>query len=186
MGQTRSRKPDRPLRRLHEVKPCLENGLVLLLTSNPRLAFDTIGICAFNYRFNDFYLDRPHQFASQMAEVLIESGKRAGRPQIENYVRIWSNAHNQENVAMMHKLCDDLVAERKRNPKPEVNDLLNVMLNAKDPQTGEGLSDENIRYQMVTFLVCNGPLICKRLLIKPRLLATRQQVERYHTSFITC
>src|SRR5215470_2526464 len=27
------------------------------------------------------------------------------------------------------------------------------MLNGRDPQTGEGLSDENIRYQMVTFLI---------------------------------
>ena len=88
-----------------------------------------------------------------MAEVLVESGKRSNRPAIENRLRIWSAAHNQENVALMHKLCDDLVADRKKNPKPDANDLLNVMLYTKDPVTGEGLSDENIRFQMVTFLV---------------------------------
>ena len=33
------------------------------------------------------------------------------------------------------------------------NDLLGLMLQGRDPVTGEGLSDENIRYQMVTFLI---------------------------------
>jgi cytochrome P450/NADPH-cytochrome P450 reductase len=89
-----------------------------------------------------------------MAEVLIESGKRASRLSVENHLRIWSAAHNRENVAAMHKLCDELVAERKANPNPEVNDLLNTMLNSSDPVTGEKMTDESIRYNMVTFLVC--------------------------------
>jgi cytochrome P450 / NADPH-cytochrome P450 reductase len=117
-----------------------------------RLAFDTIALCTFNYRFNSFYQNEPVAFARQLADVLIESGKRGTRLPIENYLRIWSAQQNQENVRQMRELADYLVAERKRNPKPEVNDLLNVMLQAKDPQTGEKLSDENIRYQMITFL----------------------------------
>ena len=31
-----------------------------------RLAFDTIGLCAFGYRFNEFYSDHAHPFAQQM------------------------------------------------------------------------------------------------------------------------
>jgi cytochrome P450/NADPH-cytochrome P450 reductase len=27
------------------------------------------------------------------------------------------------------------------------------MLNGRDPKTGEGLSDENIMYQLITFLI---------------------------------
>ena len=53
----------------------------------------------------------------------------------------------------MWSLCDRLAAERKAHPKPESKDLLNTMLNATDPETGEKLSDENIRFNMVTFLV---------------------------------
>ncbi|KAL1631997.1 hypothetical protein SLS56_004042 [Neofusicoccum ribis] len=115
------------------------------------LAFDTIGICAFNYRFNNFYAEHMHPFATQMAAALIESGKRANRTQMETKLRIWSNKQLQDNIHEMHKLCDDLVAERKANPQPGVNDLLNTMLNVADPVTGEKLDDENIRYQMVTF-----------------------------------
>ncbi|KAI1291550.1 cytochrome P450 [Xylaria venustula] len=118
-----------------------------------RLAFDMIGICGFGYRFNSFYRDEIHPFAREMAAALVEAGKRSNRTQVENYLRVKSAEELDKNIHSMWKLCDELVAERKRNPKPEARDLLNTMLNASDPQTGEKLSDENIRFNMVTFLV---------------------------------
>jgi cytochrome P450/NADPH-cytochrome P450 reductase len=117
------------------------------------MAFDTIGLCSFSYRYNSFYLAEPHPFAQQMAEVLIESGRRANRTSIESYLRVFSAQKNKENVEAMWKLCDELVAERKAHPQPDSKDLLNTMLNVTDPVTGEKLSDENIRFNMVTFLV---------------------------------
>ena len=118
-----------------------------------RLAFDTIGICGFGYRFNSFYQESPVPFATQMGESLIEGGKRSLRLPLENHLRIWSTGRYRENIAAMNKLCDDLIAERKANPKPDAIDMLNVMLNTSDPETHEKLSDENIRYQLMTFLV---------------------------------
>ena len=88
-----------------------------------------------------------------MAEVLIESGKKANRLGIENTFHVLSERHRWDNIHKMWKVCDEIVAERKANPKPEVNDVLNAMLHAKDSVTGKGLTDENIRYQMATFLV---------------------------------
>jgi len=118
-----------------------------------RLAFDTIGLCAFNYRFNDFYSDHMHPFANWMGSTLKEAGLRAKRTRLETAMRLWSTGKFNEDTASMHKVCDDLVQERKANPQPDVQDLLNAMLSSRGPETGEGLSDENIRYQMVTFLV---------------------------------
>lgn len=40
-----------------------------------------------------------------------------------------------DNIAAMHRLCDEIVAERKAHPRPDVDHLLNVMLFAKDPAT---------------------------------------------------
>ncbi|KAK9793614.1 putative Cytochrome P450 [Seiridium cardinale] len=117
------------------------------------LAFDTIAICGFSYRFNSFYRDNTHPFAQQMADTLIDAGKRANRTTIENTLRVFSAAETRKNVQNMWKLCDDLVAERKRNPQPDVHDVLNAMLNSADPETGEKLSDENIRFNMLTFLI---------------------------------
>lgn len=69
-------------------------------------------------------------------------------------MRIWSAAEYKKTKEDMWKLADELIAERKRNPKPEVHDVLNAMLSVSDPETGEKMSDENIRYNMLTFLVC--------------------------------
>lgn len=118
-----------------------------------RLAFDTIALCALNYRFNQFYSDHPHPFAEQMAEVLVESGKRANRLGIQNVLAYKDEQKRQQNVKQMHKLCDKLVRDRQQNPRPDLNDLLNKMIEGEDPQSGEKLSAENIRYQMATFLV---------------------------------
>ncbi|KAI0183157.1 cytochrome P450 [Xylaria flabelliformis] len=123
------------------------------LTFLHRLAFDVIGLCGFGYRFNSFYRDEIHPFAQQMAAALTEAGKRASRSSLETYLRVNSAKEMQQNIESMWKLCDELVAERKRNPQPDAKDLLNTMLNAKDPQTGDKLSDENIRFNMATFLV---------------------------------
>ena len=121
-----------------------------------RLAFDTIGICACGSRFNSFYSEKPVPFANWMSDALLEGGRRANRLPIENHVRVWSNAQYHENIAHMKELCDGIIADRRANPQPEANDVLNVMLNQRDPDTHEKLSDENIRYQMMTFLV-RGP-----------------------------
>lgn len=118
-----------------------------------RLAFDTIGLCAFSYRFNEFYSDHAHPFAHQMAEVLLESGKKVNRPKVQQYFYSKSEEERLENVRKMHELCDKIVSDRKLRPQPDNNDLLNTMLNAVDKETGEKLSDVNIRYQMATFLV---------------------------------
>ena len=118
-----------------------------------RLAFDTIGLCAFSYRFNEFYSDNAHPFAQQMADVLLESGKRANQPALMKAWNYKSEQTRQDNVKKMWDVCDSIVQDRKLRPQPDNNDLLNTMLNGVDKETGEKLSDENIRYQMATFLV---------------------------------
>ncbi|KAK4188550.1 cytochrome P450 [Podospora australis] len=118
-----------------------------------RLAFDVIGITAFNYRFNAFYSEDLIPFAKQLGEVLIETGRRTNRLEVFNLLEFRRKQHMMDNIHAMWKVCDDIVAERKANPRPDVDDILNVMLTAKDPVTGKGFTDENIRYQMATFLV---------------------------------
>ncbi|KAF2730502.1 cytochrome P450 [Polyplosphaeria fusca] len=118
-----------------------------------RLAFDVIGLAAFGYRFNNFYRENAHPFVTQMADVLLECGKRANRTGIENALRVFSAQENAANIKAMQSLCDEIVADRKKNPQPELNDLLNPMLENTDPVTGEKMSDELIRNNLCTFLV---------------------------------
>jgi cytochrome P450 / NADPH-cytochrome P450 reductase len=54
----------------------------------------------------------------------------------------------------MFEVADTIIAERKQaGPDGKKNDLLQKMLDGIDPVSREGLSDENIRFQMITFLI---------------------------------
>jgi cytochrome P450/NADPH-cytochrome P450 reductase len=117
------------------------------------LAFDVIGLCAFGYRFNNFYSEHSHPFVDQMGDVLLEAGRRATRLGIENKLRIFAAAKLEENIKQMHSLCDQIIEDRIAHPQPDAKDLLNPMLEGVDGETGEKMTKESIRYNMVTFLV---------------------------------
>lgn len=118
-----------------------------------RLAFDVIGFCALGFRFNNFYSEHSHPFVDQMTEVLLEAGKRSSRLALENRIRVFSAAQLADNIAKMHALCDQIVTDRIAHPQPDAQDLLNTMIDGVDKETGEKMSKETIRHNMVTFLV---------------------------------
>lgn len=119
-----------------------------------RLALDTIALCAFDYRFNSFYRDEMHPFLNAIGSALQEAGSQARRPEIATKMMVRRRRRFDADVALISEVADAVIAERRRNPDADVkDDLLARMLQGRDPETGEGLSDENIRFQMVTFLI---------------------------------
>jgi cytochrome P450/NADPH-cytochrome P450 reductase len=119
-----------------------------------RLTLDTIALCAFSYRFHSFQRTGMHPFVGAMTRALAEAGARARRPGFLTRLMRLRARRFAADVAAMNRIADGLIAERKRDPEgPGKNDLLSRMLWASDPETGERLSDENIRYQLVTFLI---------------------------------
>ncbi|CAE6527638.1 unnamed protein product [Rhizoctonia solani] len=117
-----------------------------------KLAFDTIALCTFNYRLNSFYSEGEPPFVKAMMDFLIECNMRTRRPAFMKKLPLKMNAKFKADAEVMNKLARQIVQERKQTPIDK-KDLLNAMLNGRDPQTGEGLSDENIQYQMLTFLI---------------------------------
>lgn len=119
-----------------------------------RLTLDTIALCAFDYRFNSFYQDDMHPFVSAMVGTLKEASERSRRPKLLSNLMLSKARQFQADKELMDQVARELIAERRRDPKGnEKHDLLNLMLNGVDPVTGEKLSDENIGYQMITFLI---------------------------------
>jgi cytochrome P450/NADPH-cytochrome P450 reductase len=99
------------------------------------LAFDMIGLCAFGYRFNHFYSEHTHPFVDQMSDVLLEAGRQSSRLGIENKLRMYAAAKLENDTKQMHALCDEIIADRIANPQPDLQDLLNLMLNGVDKET---------------------------------------------------
>ena len=117
------------------------------------VALDTIGICGFNYRFNSFYRQDYHPFINALTNTLETCMMQRGLP-FEAQLLKRRLDQMKTDVAYMNKLVDDIIAERRgRADGRAENDLLNYMLDGVDKVTGESLSDENIRYQINTFLI---------------------------------
>jgi len=87
-----------------------------------------------------------------MINILEESTRRFQRFSLQNTLMIRISRRYFDDIAYLHNLCDEIVQQRREHPN-NTNDLLNRMINGKDPDTGYQLSDENIRYQMITFLI---------------------------------
>ncbi len=119
-----------------------------------RLTLDTIALCGFGYRFNSFYRDTSHPFISAMMRTLAESQHRSRELPIQTRLRVRAQRRLAEDQAFMNDLVDRLIADRRaQGAEAETRDLLGRMLTGVDPKSGEGLPDENIRAQCITFLV---------------------------------
>lgn len=131
------------------------SGVRIDLADNAtRLTLDTIALCSFNHRFNSLYSDEMNPFVAAMVSRLEESGARTKRPALQNRLMVLKNRQYDENKRVMYDIADRLIEDRRRNPRSDgAPDVLDTLLTASDPETGRRLSDENIRYQLITFLV---------------------------------
>lgn len=163
----------------------MESGSPLDVSEDmTRLTLDTIALCAFDYRFNSFYKEDMHPFVNAMVEGLIEAGQQYARLPIQNALMFQCQNKYRANIEYMNKVAYELIQKRKGlRTECRPNDLLNRMLTSEDPITGERLSDENIRYQMITFLIAghettSGLLsfALYQLVQHPKILAKAQEV----------
>ncbi len=116
------------------------------------VALDTIGICGFDYRFNSFYRQDFHPFIDALSRTLETSMLQRGLP--FEHIALRKRLDNLKvDVNYMNNLVDEIIKERKKGGDNSQKDLLNYMLAGVDKVTGESLSDENIRYQINTFLI---------------------------------
>ena len=119
-----------------------------------RLTLDTIGLCGFDYRFNSFSRDEPHPFIESMLVALQEAIDRAVALPFVHAMNIGRRQRYEKHVQNLKNIVDSVIAERKADDgTTDAKDLLSLMLTGSDPATGEKLSDENIRYQIITFLI---------------------------------
>ncbi|MBF6137209.1 cytochrome P450 [Nocardia puris] len=59
----------------------------------------------------------------------------------------------RRDVATARAFVDEIIAQRRASGRRDTGDLLGLMLETEDPETGERLPDSNIRDQTLTFLV---------------------------------
>ncbi|OJD38577.1 cytochrome p450 [Diplodia corticola] len=128
------------------------NHLIEVTEDFTRLTLDTLALCAMDYRFNSFYSAEMHPFVQAMVDFLIESGNRSRRPAIAQSFYRAAQYKYDADISILQKTGQDVIDARRKNPTVK-KDLLNYMLDGRDPKTGEGLSDSSIIDNMITFLI---------------------------------
>ncbi|QCB51795.1 cytochrome P450 [Rhodococcus sp. PAMC28707] len=120
-----------------------------------KLALEIIGRVAFGYEFDSFAQTEPHDLVVRILRSMRYINRAAySHPLVEATVFRSERDQHRDDVRTIHRLVDDIVAARRAGrSRGSEGDLLDLMLNKVDPESGEPLSDRNIRNQILTFLV---------------------------------
>lgn len=120
-----------------------------------KLTLETIARTGFGYDFGSFDRERPHPFVTAMVGTLTFAQRRNAVPAaLAPFVLREAARRNDTDLAYLNRTVDEVVAARRAaSGGGELNDLLDRMLEVAHPETGERLSAENIRRQVITFLV---------------------------------
>ncbi|MFD1656757.1 cytochrome P450 [Streptomyces caeni] len=117
-----------------------------------KLTLETIARTGFGHDFGSFERSRPHPFVTAMIGTLTFAQRRNVVPGPLSPLLLRGAARrNEADMAYLNRTVDEVV--RDRRAADGEGDLLDRMLRTGHPVTGERLSPENIRRQVITFLV---------------------------------
>ena len=118
-----------------------------------KVTLETIGRTGFSYSFDSFERDDQHPFVAAMVTGLTHSQRTTYRPRlIGDFLYREADRRNRDNVQAVTAMVDDVIAARQQDGAAEVDDLLGLML-ATDEAGAAPLSAENVRGQVITFLI---------------------------------
>ncbi|MEU1283361.1 cytochrome P450 [Kitasatospora sp. NPDC005856] len=117
-----------------------------------RMTLDTIGLAGFGFDFGSFERDEPHPFVEAMVRCLDWAMTRLTRdPQADHGER---DAAFRADADYLAAVVDEVIATRAgEGVQGPAEDLLGLMLGAVRPSDGTRLDAENIRNQVITFLI---------------------------------
>ncbi|MHC3467291.1 cytochrome P450 [Streptomyces sp. 7R007] len=114
-----------------------------------KLTLETIARTGFGHDFGSFERSRPHPFVTAMIGTLTYAQRLNTVPSPRLLRR--AARRNTADIAYLDHTVDELI--RARGTASGEGDLLDRMLETAHPETGERLSPQNVRRQVITFLV---------------------------------
>ncbi|MFF8634157.1 cytochrome P450 [Streptomyces pilosus] len=118
-----------------------------------KLTLETIARTGFGHDFGSFERARPHPFVTAMVGTLTYAQRLNSVPApLAPLLLRRASRRNTADIAHLDRIVDEVVRVRRAGG-PGDGDLLDRMLETAHPETGERLSAENVRRQVITFLV---------------------------------
>ncbi|MBF9073659.1 bifunctional cytochrome P450/NADPH--P450 reductase [Streptacidiphilus fuscans] len=115
-----------------------------------RMTLDTIGLAGFGFDFDSFGRTEPHPFVSAMVRSLDWAMHRLARVPGVDYSE--ADEALRVDAAYLAEVVDEVIAARRGGAAAQ-EDLLSLMLDAVHPVDGTTLDLENVRNQVITFLI---------------------------------
>ncbi|ELP63789.1 cytochrome P450 [Streptomyces turgidiscabies] len=121
-----------------------------------KLTLETIARTGFGHDFGSFERERPHPFVTAMVGALNHAQYLNIVPApLAPLLLRRATRRNEEAVAYLNRTVDELVRARRASDGGGggTGDLLDRMLDTTHPETGERLAPQNVRRQVLTFLI---------------------------------
>ncbi|MGW1674362.1 cytochrome P450 [Streptomyces sp. NPDC002324] len=122
-----------------------------------KLTLETIARTGFGHDFGSFERTRPHPFVAAMVGTLTYAQRRNVVPdRLVPLLLRGAARQNRADMAYLDETVDAVVRARRSSGGGRGagdGDLLDRMLETSHPESGERLSAENVRRQVITFLV---------------------------------
>ncbi|PHH90456.1 hypothetical protein CDD83_3588 [Cordyceps sp. RAO-2017] len=132
------------------------SGPISPLKDLTRLDLESVTYNLFGMRLNG--LSGPeHPMLRAMEDSTSEAVKRPTRPGLLNW--LLHRGKFKSSIKTMRTWAEEVVKHRKENPTDR-EDLLWALLNAKDPETGKGLSESQVIDEVVTMPIGSSTAPC--------------------------
>ncbi|MBW8736333.1 MAG: cytochrome P450 [Streptomyces turgidiscabies] len=119
-----------------------------------KLTLETIARTGFGHDFGSFERERPHPFVTAMVGALNHAQYLNTVPApLAPLLLRRAARRNEAAMAYLNRTVDELIRARRASDGDGGGDLLDRMLDTAHPETGERLAPENVRRQVLTFLI---------------------------------
>ncbi|WP_327699339.1 cytochrome P450 [Streptomyces sp. NBC_00459] len=121
-----------------------------------KLTLETIARTGFGHDFGSFERERPHPFVTAMVGALNHAQYLNIVPApLAPLLLRRATRRNEAGMAYLNRTVDELIRARRASDGAGggTGDLLDRMLDTTHPETGERLAPENVRRQVLTFLI---------------------------------
>ncbi|KAL1861074.1 hypothetical protein Plec18167_003642 [Paecilomyces lecythidis] len=103
-------------------------------------------------RLNSLYSEEKPPFAQAMDRFMRESNYRAQRPAFATRLLWWYRRQYDYDIDFIRNFAKELVNARRNDPTDD-QDILNALINGRDPKTGRQMAEDSVIDNMVTFLI---------------------------------